>query len=98
MAVRAPSFAAPPPIPAQGHGRRLNDRLPAILEDVAAVIRDGVDTGKHTNGARVAALEERMARWLGTPEVVGVASGSAALRCAFELMELPPGSEVIVPA
>jgi dTDP-4-amino-4,6-dideoxygalactose transaminase len=98
VAVLPPSLAAPSPIPAQGHGRRLNDRLPAILDHVAAVIRDGVDTGKHTNGARVAALEDRMARWLGTPDVVGVASGSAALRCAFELMELPPGSEVIVPA
>ena len=92
---------APPPsdlIPVQGNGRRLRERLPEVLDEVTGVVIDGTLTGKHTNGARVAELERRFADWLGAADVVALASGSAALRGAFELMELPPGSEVIIPA
>jgi dTDP-4-amino-4,6-dideoxygalactose transaminase len=85
-------------IPAQGNGRRLAARVSHILQQVTEVIEENVASGAHTNGLRVAALEQRIAEQIGVSEVVATASGSAALRAACELLALPPGSEVIVPA
>lgn len=42
-------------------------------------------------------FEEAFARWARVRNVVGCASGTAALHLALEALGLPPGSEVIVP-
>lgn len=42
-------------------------------------------------------LEEEWEKWVGVPNVVAVASGSAALHVAIEALQLPPRSRVIVP-
>src|SRR5438067_2124036 len=85
-------------IPAQGNGRRLLERLPYIQEQVAAIIRANVDSGSHTNGALVAELERRFKNAVGAAEAFGLNCGSSAIRAACELLRLPPGSEVLVPA
>lgn len=43
------------------------------------------------------ALEVEFARWAGVENVVGCASGTAALHLALEALQLPHGSEVLVP-
>lgn len=42
-------------------------------------------------------LERRLADWCGVPNVVGCASGTAALHLGLETLRLPLGSKVIVP-
>jgi dTDP-4-amino-4,6-dideoxygalactose transaminase len=96
-AAVAPSEARPL-IPAQGNGRRLLQRLNALQQEVAEVVEEAVESGSHTNGPRVQALEEAFKTYLQVAEAIAVNSGSSALRAACELLRLPPGTEVIVPA
>jgi len=42
-------------------------------------------------------LETAFAQWAGVENVVGCSSGTAALHLALEALQLPPGSEVILP-
>jgi dTDP-4-amino-4,6-dideoxygalactose transaminase len=83
-----------PIIPAQGGARRLLKRLPDLLKQKTEVVQSGI----LTNGPKVAAFETALKAYLGAAEVFGVNSGSSALRAACELLQLPPGSEIIVPA
>jgi dTDP-4-amino-4,6-dideoxygalactose transaminase len=85
-------------IPAQGNGRRLLYRLGDLQAEVAEIVRLGAETASHTNGPMVAALEQAFQSYLGVAAAIAVNSGSSALRAACELLRLPPGSEVIVPA
>lgn len=51
-----------------------------------------------TSGAKVGEMEQCMAKYLGMPEAVCCASGSAALHLAALTAGIRPGDEVIVPA
>ena len=51
-----------------------------------------------TSGAKVGEMEQCMANYLGMPEAVCCASGSAALHLAALTAGIRPGDEVIVPA
>ena len=42
-------------------------------------------------------LEQALGEWIGNPNVVVCSSGTAALHLALEALELPAGSEVLVP-
>src|SRR5579863_4303317 len=65
------------------------------VEAVVEVLRDprGLWVGKRVNQ-----MERRVSALFGKAAGVMVNSGSSALYLAVELMGLPPGSEVIVPA
>jgi dTDP-4-amino-4,6-dideoxygalactose transaminase len=65
-----------------------------ILDDLAALI----DSSAFTNGAAVAEFEREFARYCGTAECVGLASGLDALRLGLLAGGIEPGDEVIVPA
>jgi dTDP-4-amino-4,6-dideoxygalactose transaminase len=65
-----------------------------ILEDIGRLI----DTNAYSNGPQVAEFESAFARFCGTSDCVGLASGLDALRLALIAMDLEPGDEVIVPA
>ncbi|MBX5450682.1 DegT/DnrJ/EryC1/StrS family aminotransferase [Thermogemmatispora sp.] len=93
----APS-AAQSLIPAQGNGRRLQQRLSILQQEVAEIVTEAAETGNHTNGPRVQALEEAFKGYLKVADAIAVNSGSSALRAACELLRLPPGSEIIIPA
>jgi dTDP-4-amino-4,6-dideoxygalactose transaminase len=66
----------------------------AILADVAELI----DTGAFTNGPALRRFETAYARFVGTRECVGVASGLDALRLGLLAAGIEPGDEVILPA
>lgn len=66
--------------------------LPAgVEEEVLAVLR----SGQLAQGARVKALEDRVADLLGVAHVVAVSNGTAALVAALRSLRLPEGSEVV---
>lgn len=85
----------------------LPDRVP--FNDLGASYREApaeydaaalrvLRSGWYILGPEVRAFEEEFARYLGSHSVVGVASGTDALKLAVEALELPEGSEVITVA
>lgn len=66
---------------------------PEIDEAIARVIADTAFVG----GRYVKQFESEFAAWLGVEHCLGVANGTDALEVALEALDLPPGSEVIVP-
>jgi dTDP-4-amino-4,6-dideoxygalactose transaminase len=65
-----------------------------LLDDFGHLL----ETGAFTNGPDVARFEEAFARYCGTRECVGVASGLDALRLALLACGAQRGDEVVVPA
>ena len=60
----------------------------------AAAIRV-IDSGKYIGGPDVKAFEQEMARWMGVPEVCGVACATSGLFATLKCMGVGPGDEVI---
>ena len=80
-----------------------NLRVPYALavygkEEKTAVARVLANPKQIVPGALTRAFEERVAKLFGKKHGVMVNSGSSANLLAFELLNLPPGSEVITPA
>lgn len=74
---------------------RVHDDLKGeILESLG----DLIDGGGFSNGPEVAEFEAAFARYCGTADAVGMASGLDALRLALLAAGVGPGDEVIVPA
>ncbi len=67
---------------------------PEIDAAISAVIRESAFIG----GRFVAQFEEEFARYHSVGNCLGVANGTDGLEIALEALDLPPGSEVIVPA
>lgn len=63
----------------------------------AAIVRV-LESGKFDWGAELPAFEAEFAEWLGARHVVGVGSGSAALRAALRALGIGPGDEAITVA
>lgn len=61
---------------------------------MASVIADSAFIGGH----RVKAFEETFAAFQGAKHCIGVGNGTDALEIAIEALNLPPNSEIIVPA
>jgi CDP-6-deoxy-D-xylo-4-hexulose-3-dehydrase len=85
---RETSAAAPPHVPygVSVHGEE-------EIEAVVRVLRTSTQMGRN-----VREMEERIARLFDKPHGIMVNSGSSALLLAMEVLDLPPGSEVITPA
>jgi dTDP-4-amino-4,6-dideoxygalactose transaminase len=66
----------------------------AILEDLASLI----DMNAFSNGPHVGRFEEQFARYCGTRDCIGLASGLDALRLVLIGLDIGPGDEVLVPA
>ena len=71
---------------------------PEVGEEELAEIREVLESGQLTMGAKVAQLESLVARAAGTEHAVAVSSGTAALHLAVLALGLGPGDEVLVPA
>jgi len=78
------------------------DLEPTLGDGVREAIRADLDellrTHAYTNGPQVRQFEEAFARFVGTSDCVGMASGLDALRLALLAAGIEPGDEVIVPA
>lgn len=66
---------------------------PEIDAAIANVIKDTAFIG----GKYVKEFEQKFADYVGVKHCIGVANGTDALEIAIEAVQLPPGSEIIVP-
>ena len=71
---------------------------PDVGDEELAEIREVLESGQLTMGAKVAELEELLAAAAGTAHAVAVSSGTAALHVAVLALGVGPGDEVLVPA
>jgi dTDP-4-amino-4,6-dideoxygalactose transaminase len=77
----------------------LNAQYLSIKDDIDSAIAATVAASSFIGGASVKTFEEDFADWLGGHvHCVGVGNGTDALEIALEALNLPPGSDVIVPA
>jgi perosamine synthetase len=71
---------------------------PDVGEEELAEIREVLESGQLTMGAKVAEFEALLAAAAGTEHAVAVSSGTAALHVAVLALGVGPGDEVLVPA
>lgn len=67
-------------------------------DDLSVGISKILVEGPYLNGDQVRGFETEFATFLGAKHCIAVSSGTAALELAFVALELPPGSEVLLPA
>ena len=71
---------------------------PLIAENVLPLLRECVETGWISSEGRfLREFERKWAAYCGVEHGVAVSSGTAALQVAMGALNLPPGSEVILP-
>ena len=66
------------------------------IATVASVLRSG--KVNYWNGEQGRAFESEFAQFVGTPYAVAVANGTLALELAIHALDIPQGSEIIVPS
>jgi UDP-2-acetamido-2-deoxy-ribo-hexuluronate aminotransferase len=75
----------------------LNNQHARIRSELDEAVKSVMESGLFINGPEVQAFENELGAYLGGPHVVGCANGTDALQLALMTLELPAGSEVIVP-
>ena len=76
----------------------LHAQYQSIRADIDAAIAEVIAESAFINGRHVRAFEANFGAWVGAANCVGVANGTDAIEIALEALDLPPGSEVILPA
>lgn len=69
----------------------------SIKDEIDAAIAGVIKDAAFIGGSRAQAFEKEFAEWLGAGFCVGVGNGTDAIEIALEALNLPAGSEVIVP-
>lgn len=69
----------------------------SIKGEIDGAISDVIAASAFVGGAHVPAFEREFAQWMRAPYCIGVGNGTDALEIAIEALQLPPGSEIIVP-
>ena len=69
-----------------------------IAADIGQAIESVIASQGFVLGPRVESFERAMAQYVGVPHAIGVASGTDALLLSLRALELPAGSEVVMPA
>lgn len=75
----------------------LNAQYLSIKGDIDAAIADVIARSAFIRGPHVTEFEQAFAAWIGAEHCVGVGNGTDALEIAIEALDLPRGSEIIVP-
>lgn len=76
----------------------LNAQYHSIKGEIDNAIAEVISQSAFIGGKFVSQFEAEFAAWTGANHVIGVGNGTDALEIAIEALELPAGSEVIVPA
>ena len=76
----------------------LHRQYQEIRGEVDTAIANVIAEAAFISGPYARSFEQEFARYLGAAHCVGVGNGTDALEIAFEALDLPAGSEVIVPA
>lgn len=69
-----------------------------IKKDIDSAIQNVIDRSAFIGGEEIKKLEEEFGRFQQAEHCIAVANGTDALEIAIEALELPQGSEIIVPA
>lgn len=77
---------------------RLDRQFQMFKDDYLKKVAEVLESGWYVLGPQVEAFEKEFAAYHNVPYCVGLASGLDALILAFDLLDLKPGDEVIVPA
>src|SRR5689334_6759182 len=73
-------------------------RYDSLREEIDAAIAEVLKGGRYILGPAVHRFEEEFARYCGTANGIGVASGTSAITIALRAIGVRSGDEVIVPA
>lgn len=76
----------------------LQHQYRTIQSEIDQAIEAVLSAASFVGGPHVARFEREFAEYQSSEHCVGVGNGTDALEIALEALELPPGSEVIVPA
>lgn len=76
----------------------LSAQYASIREDLDDAVRRVVESQHFVLGPEVEAFEEEMARYVGVPHAIGVASGTDALLLPLKALDPEPDDEVVLPA
>lgn len=76
----------------------LHSQYLSIREEIDAAICGVIASSSFIGGQGVAAFEQEFANYCGARFCLGVGNGTDALEIALEALDLPAGSEVLVPA
>lgn len=76
----------------------LQGQYEAIKDEINAGIASVLNSARFINGPDVKLFEQELATYLHARHVIGCANGTDALQIALMALNLPAGSEVIVPA
>src|ERR1700724_1370658 len=76
----------------------LRAQYATMADEIDSAMRGVVQNADFILGDAVAAFERQFAEYLGVKQVVGVASGLAALEMALRAYDIGPGDEVITAA
>ena len=71
---------------------------PSLCDQELSNIRDVMDSAWLGQGKYVADFEKALGDYLGSPNIIAVSSGTAALHLSLEAVLSQPGDEVIVPS
>lgn len=79
--------------------KRINLSVPNLdVDPIVENLRECVESGWVSTGGRfIGEFEEKIAKYVGTSEAVGVQSGTAGLHTALRVLGVQPGDEVLVP-
>jgi dTDP-4-amino-4,6-dideoxygalactose transaminase len=69
-----------------------------IKEEIDGVINDVINKSSFIGGEYVSLFEKKFAEYLEVKNCIGVANGTDAIEIAIEALDIPLGSEIIVPA
>jgi dTDP-4-amino-4,6-dideoxygalactose transaminase len=69
----------------------------SIKGEIDSAIADVIAASAFVGGSHVPAFERDFAQWMRAPYCIGVGNGTDALEIAIEALQLPRGSEIIVP-
>jgi dTDP-4-amino-4,6-dideoxygalactose transaminase len=82
----------------EGQDAISRNALPYLHGHEAGAVAQVLATGHYTHGPETELFERELAAFLGVPDVVAVASGTAALHIALLAAGISPGDEVVVPS
>jgi aminotransferase in exopolysaccharide biosynthesis len=72
--------------------------VPNLSKDILPMIEECVETGWVSTGGRfISEFEEKIAKYVGVEEAVGVQSGTAGLHLAYQILGIEKDTEVIMP-
>ncbi len=76
----------------------LQHQYKTIKNDIDAAIQSIISSSAFIGGEEIKKLEKNFASFQNAEHCIGVANGTDAIEIAIEALELPPNSEIIVPA